>query len=291
MNHLEVIHQASDLQRKVAHWRARGETIALVPTMGALHEGHLSLVAEARARARRVVVSVFVNPTQFAPGGDFAAYPRDFERDAKMLRAVAVDVAFHPPVEELYPQGFTTVIDVGGPARAGLEDKFRPTHFAGVATIVAKLLILANPDVAVFGEKDYQQLVVVRRLVRDLGLPVEIAAGATFRCGDGLAMSSRDAYLSASERWRAPILHRILLATADRIASGKIKEDALDSGRAQIRDSGFDLDYLELRDAQTLAETMAPAHDQRLLVAARLGRTRLIDNCPVPPPIVKEPGR
>lgn len=291
MNHLEVIHQASELRRKVARWRAAGQTIALVPTMGALHAGHLSLVAEARARARRVVVSIFVNPTQFSPGGDFATYPRDFEKDAEKLRSADVDVAFHPPVEELYPEGFATVIEVGGPARVGLEDKFLSTHFAGVATIVAKLLILADPHVAIFGEKDYQQLAVVRRLVRDLGLAVEITAGAICRDGDGLAMSSRNAYLTSAERALAPILNRILLATANRIASGEHKEDALDSGRAQIRDSGFALDYLELRDARTLAETTEQTREWRLLVAARLGRTRLIDNCRVTPLIANEPDR
>lgn len=291
MHDLEIVQHASDLQRKVARWRQAGETIALVPTMGALHAGHLSLVAEARARARRVVVSVFVNPTQFAPGGDLAAYPRDFGNDAAKLRDADVDVAFHPPVEELYPEGFATVIEVGGPARVGLEDQFHPTHFSGVATIVAKLLILVLPDVAIFGEKDYQQLAVVRRLVRDLGLAVEIAAGAIYRDADGLAMSSRNAYLSSAERARAPILNRILLATANRIASGELEEDALDSARAQIRAGGFSLDYLELRDAHALTETADRTRDRRLLVAARLGRTRLIDNCPVRPLVAEEPGR
>jgi pantoate--beta-alanine ligase len=258
-----------------------GSRIALVPTMGALHAGHLALVEQAKRLAERVVVSIFVNPTQFAAGEDFPSYPRDLDGDLTRLANLA-DSVFAPAVDEIYPRGFATSIRIGGPA-AGLETDFRPDHFAGVATIVAKLLVAVGPDVAVFGEKDYQQLLVVRRLVADLGLPVAVAAGPIVREEDGLAMSSRNVYLGADERAVAPQLHVAIEHAAAAIAGGELAMTAIEEAREALRRAGFDLDYLELRDA----ETLAPVTDQttepmRILVAARLGRTRLIDNVAVP---------
>src|SRR5215213_8128799 len=201
------------LRRATAGWRAAGERVALVPTMGALHEGHLALARLARDRADRVVVSIFVNPTQFAPGEDFSSYPRTLEEDRRRLGGLT-DLIFTPAVEEMYPEGSATTVAVGGPAAAGLEDRFRPTHFQGVATVVAKLLIQVMPDLAVFGEKDYQQLKVVTRMTTDLCLPVEIVPALTVREPDGLAMSSRNRYLSSEERRTAPALFGILTRAA-----------------------------------------------------------------------------
>ena len=207
-----IVRALPALRRSVAQFRDAGETIALVPTMGALHEGHLTLVRLARKRARRVIVSIFVNPAQFAPNEDFASYPRSLTTDIAGL--AGVDLVWAPAVETMYPQGFATQIVPQGPAKVGLEDAFRPHFFAGVATVVAKLLIQCAPDVAIFGEKDFQQLKVVTRLARDLDLPVKIVGAPIVREKDGLAMSSRNAYLSAAERAAAPTLYRVLERTA-----------------------------------------------------------------------------
>lgn len=278
-----IVRTIAELRQAAATLRRGGEgagrDLALVPTMGALHAGHVSLVERARAEARSVIASIFVNPTQFAPHEDFARYPRTFEADVEKLRAAGCDVVYAPAPGEMYPQGFATTISLAGPASAGLEDAVRPTHFAGVATVVAKLLIQAAPDVAVFGEKDFQQLAVIRRMARDLDLPVEIVGAPTLREPDGLAMSSRNVYLGAAERAVAPALHRHLQACAARIGAGEPGQRVLADGRAQIEQAGFRLDYLELRDAATLAPADARSGGPlRLLVAARIGATRLIDN-------------
>ena len=274
-----VVRKVKALRTAVAGWRRRRARIALVPTMGALHLGHLSLVRLAGRRADRVVVSIFVNPAQFAPHEDFATYPRTWTTDIAKLAAAGTDLVFAPTVAEVYPEGFATRIAPEGPAQAGLEDRFRPHFFGGVATVVAKLLIEAMPDIAVFGEKDYQQLQVVKRLARDLDLPVKIVGGQTVREQDGLALSSRNVYLSPDERRRAPTLIRVLGESAKAIKAGEPIESVLARGRSAITAAGFALDYLEARHAETL-KPIASAKDGpiRLLVAAKLGATRLIDN-------------
>jgi pantoate--beta-alanine ligase len=271
----------TELRRQVARWRAQGERIGLVPTMGALHAGHIALVAAARARGDRAIASIFVNPKQFGPREDFSTYPRPVADDLAKLAAVDVDLVFMPTVEEMYPSGFTTAISLGGPA-AELEGAHRPGHFDGVATVVAKLLIQAAPDFAFFGEKDYQQLLVVRRMARDLDLPVEIVGVPTVRDADGLALSSRNAYLSAHERRIAPRLHSAMREAAAAIAAGTSPADALRRAIDVLTEAGFRVEYLELRDAATLAPLATASNGPaRLLAAAHLGRTRLIDNIPV----------
>ena len=277
-----IVRTVPALRRTVTQWRTAGERIALVPTMGALHAGHLALVRAARRRAPRVVVSIFVNPAQFAPHEDLATYPRTFDADIAALAENAVDLVWTPPVDTMYPPGFATRVVPEGPATAGLEDRFRPHFFSGVATVVAKLLIQCTPDLAMFGEKDYQQLKVVTRLAKDLDLPVKIEGVATVRERDGLALSSRNAYLSASERAAAPTLHRTLADCAARIASGELPARVLDEGGIAIEHVGFVLDYLEARHAESLQPvTSVEDGPIRLLVAARIGRTRLIDNVAV----------
>ena len=268
------------LRRAVARWRAAGETVALVPTMGALHEGHLALVRLARRRADRVVVSIFVNPAQFAPSEDFSTYPRTFASDVAALAEQKVDHVWAPEsVEVMYPQGFATRIVPDGPAAAGLEDASRPDFFKGVATVVAKLFIQVTPDVAVFGEKDYQQLKVVSRMARDLDLPLKVIGAPTVREADGLAMSSRNVYLSPDERAAAPVLYRVLRLCAEKIAQGRRIATILAEGREAIERAGFALDYLEVRHAETLVSIASVKEvPVRLLVAAKLGKTRLIDN-------------
>ena len=278
-----VIGAVSALRRTLAPIRAAGERLALVPTMGALHAGHLSLIRTARRRADRVVVSIFVNPAQFAPHEDFATYPRDLARDLALLRREGVDFVWAPTAQVMYPPGFATRIVPEGPAVVGLEDKFRPHFFAGVATVVGKLLIQCQPDVAFFGEKDYQQLRVVTQLAKDLDLAARIVGVPTRRERDGLAMSSRNAYLSARERAAAPTLHRVLRQCADAIAAGRSISASLAKGRRDIAQAGFTLDYLEARHALALAPVRSRNDGPiRLLVAARIGRTRLIDNVPIP---------
>ena len=253
--------------------------VALVPTMGALHEGHLSLVRRARRHARRVIVSIFVNPAQFAPHEDLATYPRTWDADVAALAREEVDLIWAPSVGVMYPDGFATQIVPAGPAQAGLEDSFRPHFFAGVATVVAKLFLQCRPDFAIFGEKDFQQLKVVTRLARDFDLRLKVIGAPIVREPDGLAMSSRNAYLTPAERAAAPVLHRTLKECARRISAGSPIAGVLADGRKMISTAGFALDYLEARDADTLAPVRARADGLiRLLVAARLGKTRLIDN-------------
>jgi len=270
------------LRSIIAQWRARRQTIALVPTMGALHAGHLALVRLAQRRADRVVVSIFVNPTQFAPHEDFKTYPRTFPADIAALASLKTDVVWAPGVKAMYPAGFATRVVPEGPAKAGLEDATRPHFFAGVATVVAKLLLQCTPDVAVFGEKDYQQLKVVTRLARDLDLAARIVGARTVREKDGLALSSRNRYLLPSERESAPTLHRVLTDCAKKIEAGEPIDAVLNAGRAAITSAGFALDYLEARHAETLAPVASAKEGRiRLLVAARIGTTRLIDNVAV----------
>jgi len=276
---IAIARTLEDLRRQVAEWRASGETIALVPTMGALHAGHLSLVHRAREHAERVVVSIFVNPTQFAPTEDLAEYPRTFEADCAVLEGLA-DLVYAPDAATMYPEGSCTAVELEGPATAGLEDRFRPTHFRGVATVVAKLLLQTLPDYATFGEKDYQQLEVVSRMAQDLFIPVTILPVPTMREADGLAMSSRNRYLAPAERALAPVLHATLQDCASRIRAGEPIEPAVADARATIAAAGFAIDYLEARDAARLGPAVAD-RSIRLLVAASLGPTRLIDNIPV----------
>jgi len=253
-----------------------------VPTMGALHEGHLSLVRIARRRAGRVVVSIFVNPTQFAPTEDFGSYPRTWKSDVARLAAENVDLIWHPDVKVMYPEGFATRIVLEGPATAGLEDRFRPHFFGGVATVVGKLFTQCRPDFAIFGEKDFQQLRVVTQMARDLDLGVKVIGSKTVRERDGLAMSSRNVYLSTEERRAAPELYRTMKECAKRLRGGEAIEPVMERGAKQITNAGFNVDYLEVRHAETLAPiTSIKDGPLRMLVAARLGATRLIDNIAV----------
>lgn len=282
MTGIEIAETVADLRTRVAAWRASGDTVAIVPTMGALHRGHLALVARARAEASRVLVSIFVNPTQFAPNEDFSRYPRTFDADRAALQEAGADLIYAPDAADMYPDGFATTIALAGPAAAGLEDRFRPTHFAGVATVVAKLFTRATPDIAVFGEKDYQQLQVVTRMAADLDLPVRVLGEPTVREPDGLALSSRNRYLAPAERATAPVLHRALTQAAEAIRAGAPIADTLDAARRMVTEAGFVLDYLEARHAATLAPVSRREDGPlRLLVAARLGATRLIDNLAV----------
>lgn len=273
---MQTIRSLSELRSGTAAWRAAGEAIALVPTMGALHDGHLALVAEAKRRAPRVAVSIFVNPRQFGPNEDLAKYPRREAADARLLAAAGVDLLWAPGVEEMYPAGFATTISVAG-VSAGLDGAARPGHFDGVATVVTKLFNQVRPDIALFGEKDYQQLAVIRRMVADLDLPIEIVGVPTQRDDDGLALSSRNAYLSPDDRRAAVALPRALGAAARAIEGGGEAAAALDTARAALVAAGFTVDYVELVDAASLE---APVVDRpmRLLAAARIGGTRLIDN-------------
>ncbi len=276
---VQVLRTLSAMRTWTARARGKGETVALVPTMGALHAGHLALVRLAKRRADRVIVSIFVNPAQFAPNEDFSSYPRTWDADAAALSELSVDAIWAPSVATMYPDGFATKLVPGGPALAGLEDKFRPHFFGGVCTVVAKLLLQVAPDFATFGEKDYQQLKVVTAMARDLDIPTKIVGLPTVREKDGLAMSSRNAYLSANERAAAPTLHRVLKQCAAGLKAGQSLAATLDEGTAQIESVGFAVDYLEARHAETLAKIATLADGPaRLLVAAKLGRTRLIDN-------------
>jgi pantoate--beta-alanine ligase len=279
---VSLTHSIADLRARVRAFRGEGARVGLVPTMGALHAGHLSLVEALRPLAQRVIVTIFVNPAQFGPTEDFSRYPRSLPSDLEKLASVGADLVFAPAVEEMYPGAFCTTVACEGPAKTGLEDAFRPTHFAGVATVVAKLLNQAQADVAIFGEKDFQQLLVIRAMARDLDIPTQILSCATLREADGLAMSSRNVYLSPQERALAPELHRELSRAAMRVAQGETLDAVMRDARAAMTQAGFAIDYLEARCAQTLAP-IARHEDGplRLLVAARLGMTRLIDNVAV----------
>src|SRR5712672_1465672 len=280
---IAVARTVAGLREAVAGWRARQERVGLVPTMGALHRGHLALVAAARRHCERVVASLFVNPKQFGPREDFAAYPRSEAADLTKFSEAGVDLVFAPTVEEMYPAGFVTTVRVAGIGEV-LEGAHRAGHFDGVATVVSKLLLQCLPDAAYFGEKDYQQLMVVRRMVRDLDIPVRIEGVPTVREPDGLALSSRNIYLSPEERQIAPLLHRVLndMAAAIAAAPDTIAGN-LEKGIAVLREAGFVPDYLEMRDAADLSPMTTLDRPARLLTAARLGRTRLIDNIPIMP--------
>ncbi len=276
---MRVIKTLPQLKRAIADYQAERETIALVPTMGALHAGHFSLVEIAQKRANRIIVSIFVNPAQFGPHEDLATYPRTFAADRKALEALNADAIWAPDVATMYPDGFATRIVPEGAASVGLEDKFRPHFFSGVATVVGKLLIQCEPDFALFGEKDFQQLKVVTQMARDLGLKTKIVGVPIVREADGLALSSRNRYLSDAERAVAPALHRVLSECASAISTGKGITAALRHGREALTKTGFAVDYLEARDAETLMPVGTSTSGKiRLLVAARIGGTRLIDN-------------
>jgi pantoate--beta-alanine ligase len=277
-----IVRTVPALRRALDSIRARNNTTALVPTMGALHDGHVSLVRLAKRRAKRVIVSIFVNPTQFAPTEDFGSYPRTWKADVARLAAENVDLIWNPDVKTMYPDGFATRILTEGPATAGLEDRFRPHFFGGVTTVVGKLFTQCRPDFAIFGEKDFQQLRVVTRMAGDLDLGVRVIGSRTVRERDGLAMSSRNVNLSPEERLEAPTLYRAMKESASRLRAGDNIEAAMAGGAELIANAGFVLDYYEPRHANTLAP-IASAKDGpvRILVAARLGKTRLIDNIAV----------
>ena len=281
---METVRDPEALRARVRAWRASGETVGLVPTMGGIHDGHLALVRAARAASAHVVASLFVNPAQFGPAEDFAGYPRDEDRDAALIEAAGGELLYAPTVETMYPDGFQTTVSVAE-VNKGLCGDHRPGHFDGVATVVTKLFAQCEPDAAWFGEKDYQQLTVIRRLTHDLGLAVAVHGVATVRGADGLALSSRNAYLDARERAIAPILNRSLAALAEAVAGGAALAEETVRAREALLDAGFaSVDYVELRDAQTLAPIDAVTRPARVLAAARLDRVRLIDNVAVEPP-------
>jgi len=277
-----IVRTVPALRRALDRLKAKKGTTALVPTMGALHEGHVSLVRLAKRRATRVIVSIFVNPTQFAPSEDFSSYPRTWKADVAKLAAEEVDLIWNPDVKTMYPDGFATRILTEGPATAGLEDRFRPHFFGGVTTVVGKLFTQVRPDFAVFGEKDFQQLRVVTRMARDLDLGIKVVGSKTVRERDGLAMSSRNVYLTPEERRRAPGLYRAMKEAARRLRAGDDIEAAMAGGAELAAGAGFQLDYFEVRHAGTLAPiTSAKDGPMRILTAARIGTTRLIDNVAV----------
>ncbi|HOV04250.1 MAG TPA: pantoate--beta-alanine ligase [Kaistiaceae bacterium] len=272
-----VVTTVEDLRAGVAEWRGAGERVAVVPTMGALHAGHLHLVQAAKERADRVVVTIFVNPAQFAPHEDFDRYPRTLETDVAALRDIGAELAYAPTAADMYPSGHATSLAVTGPAE-GLETDFRPHFFGGVATVVAKLFLRVLPDLAFFGEKDYQQLLVVKRMVADLDMPMEVVGVPTVREEDGLALSSRNAYLSEEERMLAPLIYAELQAAAERIVAGDNPEEVAAASAAALTRAGFAVDYVAARNAETLAPVRKAGEPVRLLAAARIGNTRLIDN-------------
>jgi pantoate--beta-alanine ligase len=279
---MDIARRIFDLRQWIAQWRNAGERIGLVPTMGALHEGHLALVRAARAECHRVVASIFVNPKQFAPSEDLGSYPRREASDLATFRSAGVDLVFMPAAAEIYPPGFATLVRVTG-LTEGLCGAHRLGHFDGVATVVTKLLIQSLPDAAYFGEKDYQQLLMVRQLARDLDIPVRIAAVPTVREADGLALSSRNLFLSPEERRIAPTLARVLQSIADALTQQPTRvAREIAHGLGELQDAGFGVEYLEIREAETLApvttEVTAPS---RVFAAVHLGRTRLIDNLPI----------
>jgi len=274
-----IVRTIPALRRALDNFSAKKATTALVPTMGALHDGHVSLVRLAKRRAKKVIVSIFVNPAQFAPSEDFSSYPRTWKSDLARLAAENVDLIWNPDVKTMYPDGFATRILTEGPATVGLEDRFRPHFFGGVTTVVGKLFTQVRPDFAIFGEKDFQQLRVVTRMAADLDLGVRVVGSKTVRERDGLAMSSRNVYLSPEERRTAPVLYRAMKETSKRLRAGDDLEAAMVGGAELIAGAGFALDYFEVRHAETLAPVVsADDEPMRILVAARIGKTRLIDN-------------
>ncbi len=277
---MQTIRDKAALGALIDSWKTAGERIALVPTMGALHAGHMALVAEARRRAARVAVSIFVNPMQFGAGEDLDRYPRREQADSRMLAKAGVDLLWLPPVEAMYPAGFSTTVSVSG-VSDGLDGAARPGHFDGVATVVTKLFNQVRADVALFGEKDFQQLAVIRRMVIDLDLGVEIVGVPTQRDDDGLALSSRNLYLAPEDRAAAVALPRALGVAAGAMGKGGDPAAALAQARASLTAAGFTVDYVTLVDADTLSEAIEPGRPMRLLAAAKIGSTRLIDNIPV----------
>jgi pantoate--beta-alanine ligase len=277
------VRTVADLRKHIALWRKGEVRVGLVPTMGALHQGHMALVEAARAECDRIVASIFVNPKQFAPTEDLGSYPRREAADLEMLRSAGVDLVFIPAVDEMYPPDFATLVRVSG-LTEGLCGAHRSGHFDGVTTVVTKLLIQALPDIAYFGEKDYQQLTVVRRLARDLDIPVRIAGVPTVREPDGLALSSRNVYLSAEERRIAPNLARVLRSIAAVLAQDpNAVAQEIAHGSAALQQAGFAVEYLEIREAESLAVTSEVTASSRVFAAVRLGTTRLIDNMPIAP--------
>jgi pantoate--beta-alanine ligase len=280
---ISTVRTVKDLRAEIAKWREAGDTIGLVTTMGALHAGHLSLIALARNNADRVVVSIFVNPTQFGPREDFGHYPRDEAGDLAKLAEASVNLIYMPDQAEMYPAGFTTRVIVQS-LTDDLCGAARPNHFEGVATVVTKLLLQCAPEFAVFGEKDYQQLLVVRRLVSDLNIPVRILAAPIMREEDGLALSSRNGYLSPQERAKAPLFYQALRAVAADLGNGEGCDVASSTGRFKLEAEGFRVDYIAIRDPETLEPLSGPIRGPaRVLGAVYLGKTRLIDNLPAAP--------
>lgn len=279
---MQTIRSLEALRSGIADFRSEGASIALVPTMGALHSGHLALIEAAKRPGRKVVASIFVNPRQFGPNEDLSRYPRREMADARLLTEAGCDLLWMPPVEAMYPEGFATTISVSGVSE-GLDGAARPGHFDGVATVVAKLFNQVRPDIALFGEKDFQQLAVIRRMVADLDFGIEIQGVPTQRDDDGLALSSRNIYLDEAQRAAAVALPRALGVAAKAIARGDDPEGALAIARDALVTAGFSVDYVELVDAATLATATDPSRERRLLAAARIGTTRLIDNLAIPP--------
>jgi pantoate--beta-alanine ligase len=283
MAQITTVRTVEDLRAQIAEWRQAGESIALVPTMGALHAGHLSLIGIAKDHAKRVAASIFVNPAQFGPMEDFKRYPRDEAGDVAKLAAAGVDVVFIPSTDEMYPDGFASKVSLPS-LTEDLCGAARPNHFDGVATVVTKLLLQCAPDIAVFGEKDFQQLLVIKRLVRDLNIPVEIVGAPIVREDDGLALSSRNGYLSTTERKTAPVLHKVLSEAAASLANGEGCDAVTSAGRFKLEGKGFRVDYVAVRHPETLAPLSGPIKGPaRVMGAAFLGTTRLIDNLPTAP--------
>lgn len=277
----KLVRSVAALRRETANWRKEGLRYAVVPTMGAIHSGHTELVTEGLKRADRVITTIFVNPKQFAAHEDLDKYPRDEDGDVRKLGRAGCHLIFLPGPEEMYPQGFSTSVSLAGPAKAGLEDKFRPQFFDGVATVVAKLFIQTGADYAMFGEKDYQQLKVVTRMARDLDIPIEVVGVPTVREEDGLAKSSRNVYLSKTERQQALAIYRNLTHAAERIRAGVNPQSTSRSATRTLMALGFKVDYVTARNAETLAIPQHKDEPLRLIAAAWLGKTRLIDNIPV----------
>lgn len=277
----KIVRNILALRRETAQWKIEGLTYAIVPTMGALHEGHMDLVREGLERADRVLISIFVNPKQFGAKEDLSRYPRDEEGDVEKLSAKGVSLIFAPAPDSIYPMGYSTTVHVEGPAKVGLEDKFRPQFFDGVATIVSKLFIQSGANYAMFGEKDYQQLQVVTRMARDLDIPIEVIGVETHREEDGLAMSSRNRYLSKTERTHATAVYKNLMQAAEKIRSGVNRQTATRAAARSLTTLGFKVDYVTARNAETLAVPENANEPLRLIAAAWLGKTRLIDNIPV----------
>ena len=280
---IATVRTVKELRAEVEKWRKAGETVALVPTMGALHAGHLSLIGIAKNHATRIVASIFVNPAQYGLKEDFKRYPRDEAGDLAKLAQAGVDLVYIPHTAEMYPRGFATKVTLPS-LTEDLCGAARPNHFEGVATVVTKLLLQCAPDVAVFGEKDYQQLLVIKQVVHDLNIPVQIVPGSIVREEDGLALSSRNGYLSAAERKTAPILHQVLSEAAAALANGEGCDAVTSAGRFKLEGKGFRVDYVAVRDPETLAPLFGPIKGPaRVMGAAYLGTTRLIDNVPTAP--------